>query len=619
MKRRAPPRLAFRVERFLTRGIHTKVAALGALLVLVSLGAGVLAWLAPGGGFAHLHEAMWWAFLHLSDSGYLGDDRPTLRMLAIVLTVLGLVLFVGTLVAIITQTFVAWMERLALGLTPVSFSGHVAVLGWTNRTLELVAALLEDREDPPPVAVLVEEITPELERSLRDRFSRSVRSRLVLRTGDPESIDGLLRVCGRGPESIVVPGADLVGVNSGAADPRTLKIIASLDRVIGGADLPPRVVAEIADPRLLPIAQAAYRGPIQLIPSDVVVGRSLALGILSPGLALTLSEILDVRSGCALRVEQHTELAGGTIAAASRRLRNAVVLGALNPQGRVVAGLDARLQPEDEIFMLAPVGAPLEPARSEGSGSQSPASGDGQANTISTHNILVLGWSGKVPDLCWELGRRPDMRCQVDIVSRKEVSEREMGRSDGPALSLRHVVASPASPDAFEALDLAAYDRIVVVGDVEASDALEADSRTIATVLLVLHRLQDRETRPHVIAELLDPANRPVLEGRGVELVVTPDLAAGALAGAVTHPELGGIFAGMLAGRFGLPGVVSLDALAGHTTFGEIEKRLHRDGLVSIGLQREANGFALELVPDKSDALTVGENDLAVFVRPLDP
>ena len=611
---------AFRFERFLTRGVHTKVIALWGLLLLLSLAAGALARLSPATHFTSVSDAVFWAFLRLTDPGHLAEDRaPGLLLISIVISVLGLALFVGVLVAIITQAFVERMDRLALGLTPVSFAGHVAVLGWTNRTLELVAALLEEAERPPRVVVLVQRITEELEQGLRDRFSRRLRFRLTLRTGDPEDLGHLARVLGRGAETIVLLGSEQPGLE--ASDARTLKVIASLDRVAGEEGARPRLVAELADLRLLPVAQAAYRGPLEVIPSELLVGRSISLGILAPGLSRVLADILDARSGCTFRTERHPALAGESVAAASRRFANAVVLGVLREVGeedRLEAGVERVLREDDRLLLLAPVDAVLEPGEPRSLADDAPSLTPAEApSAVGTRRVLVLGWSGKVPDLSRELGRPRRLRWEIDVLSRTGVAQREAVLAAGD--TIRHLVGDPTSPDALGPLDLDAYDCIVVVGSGLASDASEADSRTIASILLLEHRLSGRCRRPHVIAELLDPANRAVLEGRGIEIVVTPDLIAGLLAGVVSHPELGGILEQLLLGGLGVPGAIPLERIAAGaqtTTFGEIERLLHGEGASCLGLQRESRGFALELVPDKRELLRVGRRDRALVLRP---
>jgi Trk K+ transport system NAD-binding subunit len=613
--------VAFGVERFLALGAYSKIAALWVILIVLAVVGGILAWLTPALAFDDLGEAAWWALLRLSDPGYLADDNATgVRLLSIVLTMLGLALYVGVLIAIITQGFTERMERLALGMTPVRFTGHVAVVGWTNRTLELVAELLEFRETPPRVVVLVEHITAEIEQSLRDRLPRRLRRRVVLRTGDPERLEGLARIRGHSADVVVLPGADRPDGDAGSDDPRVLKVIASLDKTAGKEESRPRIIAEIVDVDFIPVAEAAYPGPLQMVPSEVLVGRSLAMGIRAPGLSLSLADLVDVRAGRALRVERLPSLAGERLVCASVRLPTAILLGALRGAGEdrhLESDPDTRLEENDSLLLLAPIGATIEPLDAPPEEYGAPLEPGELAEPASTRRVLVLGWSGKVRELCRELTDEREQPLEIDVVSRQDPAARESRLAVPTGVTVRHIVGDQASPGTYTAIDPCAYDCVAVVGSEYASNSLEADSRTITAVLLVLNRLEGTAARPHVIAEILEPANRAVLEDRNVELVVTPELVARVLVGGFAHPELAEIFSGMVEGRLGRLGVISLAHLvaAGATTFGAFEWGLRRKGIVCLGLQREVHGFVPELVPDKREPLRIGPHDRALVAK----
>jgi hypothetical protein len=65
-----------------------------------------------------------------------------LRAISTAVTVLGYVLFMGSLIAILSQGLAVAIRRMESGVTPISMQGHVVILGWTNRTPEIVAKLL---------------------------------------------------------------------------------------------------------------------------------------------------------------------------------------------------------------------------------------------------------------------------------------------------------------------------------------------------------------------------------------------------------------------------------------------------------------------------------------------
>src|SRR5690554_567991 len=135
-------RLRYWLERMLGGGALFQLLLAWGVVVTVALIGGFLAFTFAREDAA-LSEELWWSFLRLTDPGYLGDDEGTSRrVISTVLTVAGYVLFMGTLVAIMTQWLFRQMRQFELGQTPVSFRQHTVVLGWTSRSLPVVNELI---------------------------------------------------------------------------------------------------------------------------------------------------------------------------------------------------------------------------------------------------------------------------------------------------------------------------------------------------------------------------------------------------------------------------------------------------------------------------------------------
>ena len=102
--------LRFTFERWLLRGLHYRLFFAAAIVAFVAISAGALV-LMLDPNFEEPGEAVWWSFLRLTDPGYLGDDEGVVsRSISTVVTVLGYIVFLGLLIAILTQ----WMNALIL-------------------------------------------------------------------------------------------------------------------------------------------------------------------------------------------------------------------------------------------------------------------------------------------------------------------------------------------------------------------------------------------------------------------------------------------------------------------------------------------------------------------------
>ena len=297
-------RVRFWVERLLLRGTVYRLLLFSIVTALVALVAGVAVHLS--GAFESLSDATWWAFLRLTDAGYLGSDEGTVRRsISILVTVTGSVLFMGTLMAIMTQWLGETVERLERGETPVRREGHLLVVGWTNRSAAIISELLMSEERTRRilhrnqarrlhVVLLAEDFGPQLQtRIKRDLGSLWDERRLTVRRGDRLVTGDLERVCYLSAAGILLPGEDREETGEADRDTTTIKALVAISHRARERGLPlPPLVAEIFDPRRAEIARDAYEGSAVVLASDQLMGRVLAQAVQNPGLSDVLAELL---------------------------------------------------------------------------------------------------------------------------------------------------------------------------------------------------------------------------------------------------------------------------------------------------------------------------------------
>src|SRR5690606_22221462 len=145
--------------------------------------------------------------LRLSDPGYLGDDQGVAkRLVSTAVTVLGYVVFLGALVAILTQWLNETLRNLESGYTPVAVDDHVLIVGMTSRTATILAEMRHatgrvrrflDLHDAKTLrlVLLAPEVNPGLRFDLRDKLGSLWSDRgIILRSGNPLRMEHLRRV-----------------------------------------------------------------------------------------------------------------------------------------------------------------------------------------------------------------------------------------------------------------------------------------------------------------------------------------------------------------------------------------------------------------------------------------
>ncbi|MCH2534752.1 MAG: hypothetical protein MK008_09955, partial [Bdellovibrionales bacterium] len=211
----------FKIERFLIKGAWFQLFSVAVTIVIISLFFGAIAFFYTD-HFVNIQNAIWWAFLRLTDPGYLGDDQGyKLRTLSTILTVLGYVLFMGSLVAIMAQGLNRLMSKLEAGLTPIREKNHIVILGLTRRTPLILRELLVSKDRvlrflkrfkkaDLKIVILSKNINSKVLHELKAEVGPLWDdSKVVLRSGNPLEVEHLDRVDFMRAASIIYPASDL--------------------------------------------------------------------------------------------------------------------------------------------------------------------------------------------------------------------------------------------------------------------------------------------------------------------------------------------------------------------------------------------------------------------------
>ena len=639
MPQRLPNVLMFRLERLILRGPQYRLLMIAALIGLISvMGGAVIHYfdVSADGSFA---DAIWWAFLRLTDPGYLGDDTGTLeRTVSTALTVLGYVLFLGALVAIMTQWLHERMAELEAGLTPIAQRDHILIVGWTNRTATIVRELVMSTERVRRflrrrnarslrIAILANEVTTALSIELRDRLGTLWNERqVILRTGSPLRLEHLKRVDFARAAAVIMPAADFGAGGPDQADTRTIKTLLTMTNhpATQGSPLP-LAVAEIFDSRKIGIAERAYGGPVEILASDSIISRLLAQNVRHEGLSHVFGELLTHGRGNEIYLRDASEFDGRHVHEVAQAFQRAILLGIARPGDTGLTPLlnpppDMRLTADDRLVLLAhsfkattadPDRTPAEPV--PGIRRIPPGTTGG------TLRVLVLGWSHKVPALLREFDSYDDETFHIDIVSTMAATRREaiLVHHDFTPRHIRvtEIDGDFTTPSVLRRADVNSYDSIVLLGSDRLGSGEESDARSILGYLL-LRELLPEDARPNVLVELLDPGNISLFRRRRGEVIVSPLILSHMLAQVALRRELRAVFDELFGPGgpeiiFRPPTDYGLEN--SEVTFQQIERKAAAHGEIALGVRAHdshtglAGGVALNPSRDRSFALTAAD------------
>lgn len=106
-------------------------------------------------------EAVWWAWTHLIDPGFLGDDKddPARRIIGTLFALIGMIVIAGTFIAILEDIGRRTVERMRKGSIPSDMHGHTVLVGSGKKLPHFVDALkrLPDPAEDEGIVIVVPE------------------------------------------------------------------------------------------------------------------------------------------------------------------------------------------------------------------------------------------------------------------------------------------------------------------------------------------------------------------------------------------------------------------------------------------------------------------------------
>lgn len=634
-------KIQFRLERYLLKGALYQLLFIAFLIVLVAVIGGIIVYIGSD-SFSTIFEAVWWGFLRLSDPGYLGDDEGILlRTVSTAITVLGYVLFMGALVAIMTQWLHRTMRTFESGVSEITLENHILILGWTNRTKTIVKELLVTQgrvkrflkrigENKLKIVLLVEELDSSLVFELRDALAEFWDSKkLILRSGDHIRIEHLRRVDFSNASIIIIPGGDFLKEETRSADRDTIKTLLTISNSeeIKERESLPFIVAELLDTKKEKIAKSAYKGVLEIISSSKIISRLIAQNVRHRGLSDIYNELLTHYQGNEIYLREIPEYDGYKFTDIWNRCRKGIILGVLRWDGNQLQPYlnppgNLKLQSNDKYVIMAENYTETITDDKIVKEEISREKKLWKEEKLGHKNILFLGWSKKVITLIEEFSSYTNERFRIVNMSLLPKAKRAERISryveENSNLEIIHIEGSYSNSSELENLDLASFDNIVFLSsDWINDDEEEADARTIMGYLVLRELLLTLPKQPDILIELMDPENEKLFEKFSNEIILSPLLVSHLIAQVSLRKELQVVF-----DEFFTTGGAEIylreckyyGISNTKMSFGEIERKIFEQGDIALGVGKSANRKEIKLNPGKDEMFDLnGEDDLLVL------
>ncbi|MFD5002452.1 NAD-binding lipoprotein [Streptomyces mutabilis] len=450
-----------------------------------------------------------------------GATGTPLRALMSVLLALVTLLYVSTLVGLITTALTERLTALRRGRSTVLEQGHAVVLGWSEQVFTVVSELVTANANRrgAAVVVLADRDKTVMEEALSTKVGSFGRTRLICRSG-PTTDPAVLPLGSPATAGVVL----VLPPDEPDADAEVVKTLLALRAALAGAEPRPPVVAAVRDDQYrLAACLAAGPGGV-VLESDTVTARLIVQAARRPGISLVHQELLDF-AGDEFYLISEPALTGRPFGDVLLSYSTSSVVGLmrggtplLNPPPETPIAPDDLLvviTGDDDTACLDDC-AELAEKAAMASRPSAPAPAE---------RVLLLGWNRRAPLMIDQLRRRARPGSTVDVVAERgeatirQVSEADADSGNGLSLALHH--GDITRPETLRRLDVHSYDSVIVLGrdPVPGQPPDDPDNRTLVTLLL-LRRLEEATGRElPLVTELIDDRNRalaPISPGADV-------------------------------------------------------------------------------------------------------
>ncbi|WP_327255324.1 CASTOR/POLLUX-related putative ion channel [Streptomyces sp. NBC_01244] len=566
-------RLRYRFDHLLSGGTTALIGWLAlACLAVVLPASAVLVWsdrAAPATLSGRL-TAVWVSVGQtLKIGGAVGSPLYVLASVSLALVAL---LFVSTLVSLITTGINRRIMLLRRGHSTVLEARHTVVLGWSDQVFpvigELVAANANQRRSA--IAVLSPQDKVWMEEEISARVGEGGRTRIICRSGSTTDPAELRRVSPRTARAVLVlpPTGD-------TGDAHVVKTLLALDAAVHGsgeaegeAKGEAVVVAAVRDSRNHLTARLAAGPAGHVLCVDDIVARLLVSTARQPGLSLVYSELLDF-DGDEFYPVAPGDLVGRPFGEALLSFDTSSAVGLLHGGGSVTLNPDpgATIGPADRIIVIS---------RDDDTAVRADAAAHVEDDAIVTaapataraERLLLLGWNRRAPLVIEQLDQYVGPGTTLDVVALGVHAATGGARGVTAARSRLEVSfhdGDITDPLTLAKLDVPSYDGVIVIGETEpeavdgavdgaaaapisslapvTDPQARADDRTLVT-LLHLRAIGDTARRDIALTtEMSDDGNRLLAPAQdGADFIVSGRLISLLMTQISESPYLAAVF-----------------------------------------------------------------------------
>lgn len=621
-------RLRYEFDKSMAGGAIALIGWLALIsLVVISLAGAFLAitGIAPEGGEpVSFIEGTWESLMRTFDAGTMGGDQGWgFRLVALVVTLAGIFVF-SALIGVISSGLENKLDELRKGRSRVLESDHTIILNWSASIFDVISELViaNQSRKRPRIVIMANKDKVEMEDEIATKVADLKNTKIICRSGDPTDLYDLNIVNPHSSRSIIA-----LSPEDEDPDSQVIKSVLALVNDPNRRPEPYMIAAEIRDTQNTEVARIVGGKEMQLILADDLISRIVVHTSRQSGLSAVYSELLDF-DGCEIYTLEQPALEGKPFAAGVMAYENCTLIGLCDRAGKVHLNPPPNrvIEPGERAVIIA-----------EDDDSIKPWAGDTQLakeailpptkRTLGAERTLILGWNRRGTIIATELARYVAPGSLLTIAASTPEFEDEIAGLVLPNgnMTVKHHVIDTSSRAALDALNIPAYDHVLVLGYSDHMTMQSADTRTLITLLHLRRIAEGAGLHINVVSEMTDVRNRELAEvTRADDFVVSNKLVSLMLAQASENEFMAQIFDELLdeeGSEIYMRPVSDYVSIDRPVNFFTIALAALRRGEIAIGYRRQREDDAddrnlggVTVNPSRSDMLTYSEKDMVIVL-----
>jgi ion channel POLLUX/CASTOR len=467
-------------------------------------------------GDVNFIDALWITILRMLDGGTVsGDPLETSFITIMFLATLSGITMISILIGIVNSGVTRKITNLRKGKSFVVEHNHTVILGWSFQIFPIVSELTIANENQRNqcIAILAEKDKVEMEDEIKSKVGDTKTTRIVCRTGNPIDLHDLEIINLHEASSIIIIAPDIKDPDS-----IVIKTILAITNNPHRKPLPHKyhIVAEIRDPRNVPIAQIAGRDEVQLVVFDYLISRITAQTCRQPGLSVVFTELLDF-SGDEIYFQEEPRLVNKTFVEAMFAFETSAVVGIRSHNGSIILkpALNTIIERGDKLIAISEDDDTIIPSGIKdfnidpGAIRQAP-----KYIQPKSESTLIIGWNRRAPIIINELDKYVWPGSKITVVAENHKAEKELLEECANLAnqSISFKLGDPTNRGTLNSIKVENFDHVIVLSQTELTDVQSTDARTLSTLLHLRDIADNIGHRFSIVSEMLDDRNRELAE-----------------------------------------------------------------------------------------------------------